>query len=364
MQSAVSQTPWPVTTAPRRTTDEHRRTENPRGMPTASSPRYAQAATFMRLPPVLAPTSRDAVVIGAPYDGGTGYRPGARLAPRAIRHESCLIGDTNGSDVHEEIFEELDVVDGADIDLGPLSRELAMAKAAAELSGLLRDNDVFLMLGGDHSMSLPGIRAAHERHGQLAVLHLDAHSDTHGDTFPTAFGGPHLHGVPFRQGLEDGLIHGTSMIQIGIRQQDQGSLGLSRGHVITALGCAGERGAEQARDRIREVVGERPLYVSVDVSVADPAFAPGSAMPAPGGLSCRDVLALLDVVGELNPVGFDVVGVCPPFDPSGITALLAAEIGAQLLCQYSRSRRASQEYNGHSHQRTPTVIRPLDRKGK
>jgi proclavaminate amidinohydrolase len=354
MQPAVSQTPWPVTAAPRRTTDEHRRTGNPHGMPAASSPRYAQAATFMRLPPVLAPTGRDAVVIGAPYDGGTGYRPGARLAPRAIRHESCLIGGTGGSNVFDEIFDAIDVVDGADIDLGPLPWEPAMAKATTALSGLLRDNDVFLMLGGDHSMSLPGIRAAHERHGQLAVLHLDAHSDT----LPAAFGGPY-HGMPFRQGLEDGLIHGTSMIQIGIRQQDQGWPGLSRGHevtVITALGCAGERGVGQARDRIREVVGERPLYVSVDVAVADPAFAPGSAMPAPGGLPCLDVLTLLDVVGELNPVGFDVVGVCPPFDPSGITALLAAEIGAKLLCQYSRSRR------GYSHQRTPTV-RPPDRKG-
>lgn len=324
MQPAVSKTPWLVTTAPGRTADEHR----PRGTPAAHSPRYTQTATFMRLPPVFAPTGRDAVVIGAPYDGGTGYRPGARLAPRAIRHESCLIRGTDGADV----LDEIDVVDGADIDLGPLPRELAMAKAATALSGLLRDNDVFLMLGGDHSMSLPGIRAAHERHGQLAVLHLDAHSDT----VPAAFGQP-PHGMPFRQGLEDGLIHRTSLIQIGVRQQDQDP----RGHevtVITALGCAGERGVGQARDRIREVAGGRPLYVSVDIAVADPAFAPGSAMPAPGGLPCRDVLALLDVVGELNPVGFDVVGVCPPFDPTGVTALLAAEIGAQLLCQYSRSR--------------------------
>jgi agmatinase len=286
----------------------------------------------MRLPPVPAPTHRDAVVIGAPYEGGTTYRPGARLAPRAIRHESCLIYGTG----NQNAFGGLDVVDAADIDLGPLSRELAMANATTALAGLLRDNDAFLMLGGDHLISLPGLRAAYERHGQLAVLHLDAHSDT----VPRAGGGTHHHG-PFQQALEDGLTHGPSMIQIGLRERTQdfpGGSGVAGSTVITALSCAGERGVREAADRIREVAGGRPLYVSVDVAVADPAFAPGTTMPAPGGLTRREVLALLNVVGELNPVGFDVVGVCPPFDPSGITALLAAEIGALLLHQYSRAR--------------------------
>jgi agmatinase len=351
MQAAVSPTPWPVNTAPRRTANEHRRTGYPRGMQATSSQLYAQATTFMRLPPVLAPTGRDAVVIGAPYDGGTGYRPGARLAPSAIRHESCLIDHTSGPNV----FDGIDVVDGADMDLVPLSRELAIANATIALSALLRDNDAFLMLGGDHSMSLPGIRAVHERHGQLAVLHLDAHSDT----VPATYGGPHHNDMPFRQGLEDSLIHGSSMIQIGVREQNQDSLEFSCDHgvtVITALTCAAKRGVWRAAERIREVAGDRPLYVSVNVAVADPAFAPGTAMPAPGGLSCRDVLALLDVVGELNPVGFDVVGVCPPFDPSGITALLAAEICAQLLYQYSRARR------GRVPRRPGR--NPADRKGK
>ena len=305
-----SPSPWPVTADPRGSADEHRRTANPCGPRTTISRRHARLPTFMRLPPVLAPTGRDAVVIGAPYDAGTGHRPGVRLAPGAIRHESCLIYGVGGPNV----LDGVDVVDGGDINLGPLSRELAVANATTALSGLLRGNNAFLMLGGDHSLSLSGIRSTYERHGPLAVLRLDAHH----------------HGPSFRQSLEAGLIHGPSMIQIGIREQTRSpdSPDFWRGHgvttvtTVTAQNCAGPPGVRRTADRIREVAGNRPLYVSVDVAVADPKFAPGTGAPIPGGLSSHAVLALLGVVGELNPVGFDVVGVCPPFDPSGVTALL------------------------------------------
>lgn len=311
--------------------------DSPQRVRTSSSPRYAQVATFMRLPLVHEPVDRDVVVVGAPYDGGTSYRPGARLGPRAIRHESCLIHGT-GIDRGPNVFDVIDVVDAGDIDLGPFSMELAMEAATAALTDLARHNGAFLMLGGDHSLSLPGMRAAHAQHGPLAVLHLDAHSDT----FPPVYGGLHHHGTPFRWGLEEGLIVGPNMIQIGIRGHNPSpdSLDYPRGRgvtVVTAQECAGIAAVERVTQQIRDVVGDRPLYVSVDVDVADPAFAPGTGTPAPGGLSSREVLALLGVVRHLNPVGFDVVEVCPPFDPAGVTALLAAEIGAELLYQYSRA---------------------------
>lgn len=313
--------------------------ENPERIHTTSSPRYAQVATYMRLPLVPDPTGRDVVVIGAPYDGGTSYRPGARLAPRAIRHESCLIHGT-GIDRGPNVFDVIDVVDAGDIDLGPFSMELAMETATEALIGLLRSNGAFLMFGGDHSLSLPGMRAAHARHGPLAVLHLDAHSDT----FPPVYGGLHHHGTPFRWGLDEGLIDPRSMIQIGIRGHNPSpdSLEYPRGRgvtVVTAQECAGTAAVERLTDRIREIAGNRPLYVSVDVDVADPAFAPGTGTPAPGGLASRELLGLLTAIGDLNPVGFDVMEVCPPFDHSGITALLAAEVGAELLYQYSRAHR-------------------------
>lgn len=306
-----------------------------------SSPRYAQIATFMRLPHAPRPTGRDVVVVGAPYDGGTSYRPGARLAPRAIRHESCLIHGT-GIDRGPNVFDVIDVVDAGDIDLSPFSMELAMDTATAALTDLLRANSSFLMLGGDHSLSLPGMRAAHAVHGPLAVLHLDAHSDT----FPPVYGGLHHHGTPFRWGLDEGLIDGPHMIQVGIRGHNPSPDSLdyprSRGVVVvTARECAGAAAVAAVADRIRETIGDLPLYVSVDIDVTDPAFAPGTGTPAPGGLASREVLELLDAVGDLNPVAFDIVEVCPPFDPSGITALLAAEFGAELLYQYSRAHRRS-----------------------
>jgi proclavaminate amidinohydrolase len=304
---------------------------------TRSSPRYAQVATFMRLGLVADPVDHDVVVVGAPYDGGTSYRPGARLAPRAIRHESCLIHGT-GIDRGPNLFDLIKVCDAGDLDLSPFSMELAIDNAAAGLSDLLQTNRAFLMLGGDHSLSLAAMRAVAGRHGPLAVLHLDAHSDT----FPPVYGGLHHHGTPFRWGLEEGLIDGSRMIQVGIRghnpQPDSLDWARERGVTVVTTADVMRHGMDAVMQRVTEVAAGRPLYVSCDIDVCDPAFAPGTGTPAPGGLTSREVLQLLSVVGDLDPVGFDIVEVCPPFDHSGITALLAAEIGAEMLYQYARAQ--------------------------
>jgi agmatinase len=307
---------------------------------TTRSPRYAQLATFMRLPHVPDPVGRDVVVIGAPYDGGTSYRPGARFGPRAIRAESGLIHGT-GIDRGPGTFDLIDVVDAGDIDLSPFSMELAMEAATAALTGLLRDNGAFLMLGGDHSLSLAGLRAAHAKHGRVAVLHLDAHSDT----FPPVYGGTYHHGTPFRHAMEEGLIDPAAFVQIGIRGHNPApdSLDYARGQGVTVVTADhfAERGPAATAALVRERTAGLPLYVSVDVDVVDPAFAPGTGTPAPGGPTSREVLALLRTVGDLDPVCFDVMEVSPPFDHGGITSLLATEIGAELLYQYARSRRTA-----------------------
>jgi agmatinase/proclavaminate amidinohydrolase len=300
------------------------------------SPRYAQLATFMRLRYEPEPSGRDVVVVGAPYDGGTSYRPGARFGPRAIRHESGLLHGT-GIDRGPNVFEVIDVVDGGDLDLSPFSMELAMATATAGLTDLAGRNRAVLMLGGDHSLSLPGLRAAHAVHGPVAVLHLDAHSDT----FPPVYGGLHHHGTPFRWAIDEGLVVPTRMFQVGIRghlpSPDAHGYALRHGvQIITAAECA-RTGLDAVADRVRAGIGDHPVYVSVDVDVVDPAFAPGTGTPAPGGLLSRELLGLLGVVGDLRPIGFDIVEVCPPWDSAGITALLAAEIGAELLYQFSRA---------------------------
>ncbi|MGK5641263.1 agmatinase [Streptomyces sp. URMC 126] len=302
------------------------------------SPRYAQIPTFMRLPHERDPRGYDVVVIGAPYDGGTSYRPGARFGPRAIRGESGLIHGV-GIDRGPGTFDLIDCVDAGDMDLTPFDMNIAIDTAGRHLAELLKTNAAFLMLGGDHSLTVAALRAVAERHGPLAVVHLDAHSDTN----PAFYGGRYHHGTPFRHAIDEKLVDPEAMVQIGIRGHNPkpDSLDYARGHgvrVVTADEFA-ELGVGGTADLIRERVGGRPVYVSVDVDVVDPAFAPGTGTPAPGGLSSREVLALLRCVGDLRPVGFDVMEVSPLYDHGGITAVLATEIGAELLYQYARAHR-------------------------
>ncbi|MGY5125325.1 agmatinase [Streptomyces nigrescens] len=303
---------------------------------TTVSPRYAQIPTFMRLPHDPAPRGRDVVVIGAPYDGGTSYRPGARFGPRAIRSESGLIHGV-GIDRGPGTFDLISCVDAGDIDLTPFNMHIAMDTAQRRLSELLADNAAFLMLGGDHSLTLAALRAVSAKHGPLAVLHLDAHSDTN----PSFYGGEYHHGTPFRHAIEEKLVDPQRMVQIGIRghNPEPDALDYARGHgvrIVTADAFAG-LGTDAATRLVRDIVGDMPLYVSVDIDVVDPAFAPGTGTPAPGGPSSREVLALLRGVGDLRPVGFDVMEVSPLYDHGGITSVLATEIGAELLYQYARA---------------------------
>ncbi|MFD9504930.1 agmatinase [Streptomyces sp. NPDC060035] len=303
---------------------------------TAISPRYAQIPTFMRLPHDPQPAGRDVVVIGAPYDGGTSYRPGARFGPRAIRNESGLIHGV-GIDRGPGTFDLIDCVDAGDIDLTPFNMHIAMETAHRHLRGLLQDNAAFLMLGGDHSLTLAALRAVAEQHGPVAVVHLDAHSDTN----PAFYGGEFHHGTPFRHGIDEGLIDPRRTVQIGIRghnpQPDSLDYARGKGVRVVTTDEFVETGVAGTHALVQELIGDHPVYVSVDVDVADPAFAPGTGTPAPGGLSSREVLALLRCVGELRPIGFDVMEVSPLYDHAGITSILATEIGAELLYQYARA---------------------------
>lgn len=290
----------------------------------------------MRLPHDPQPTGRDVVVIGAPYDGGTSYRPGARFGPRAIRNESGLIHGV-GIDRGPGTFDLIDCVDAGDIDLTPFNMHIAMETAHRHLRSLLQDNAAFLMLGGDHSLTLAALRAVAEQHGPVAVVHLDAHSDTN----PAFYGGEFHHGTPFRHGIDEGLIDPRRTVQIGIRghnpQPDSLDYARGKGVRVVTTDEFVETGVAGTHALVQELIGDHPVYVSVDVDVADPAFAPGTGTPAPGGLSSREVLALLRCVGELRPVGFDVMEVSPLYDHAGITSILATEIGAELLYQYARA---------------------------
>jgi agmatinase len=303
------------------------------------SPRFAQPATFMRLPHQTDLTGVDVAMLGVPYDSGTSYRSGARLGPREIRSQSSLIRPYS---YFQKIspFEKLTIVDAGDVDAPPVGIEPAYAAIEAGVRRIVDAGALPLVVGGDHSITLPCLRAAASAHGPLALIQFDAHIDTWGDYF----GGRYFHGSPFRRAIEEGVIAPAHYVQIGIRGPMYGedadfAFQRERGVTTIDIGMAKRDGAEKTMARVREIVGSRPVYVTFDIDSVDPAFAPGTGTPEVGGFTSYEAQALVRGLAGLSLAGCDVVEVAPTFDgPGQITALLAANIMFELLCVIAASR--------------------------
>ncbi|HEY7292397.1 MAG TPA: agmatinase [Vicinamibacterales bacterium] len=304
--------------------------------PSFRSPRFAQPATFMRLPHVEEPRGLDVAIVGVPFDGGTSYRPGSRLAPREIRSQSSLIRPYN---YFQRVapFDRLNVADVGDIDAPPISIEKCYDVVESRVGAIADAGAHPLVVGGDHSISLPVLRALARAHGPLSLVQFDAHIDT----WDEYFGGKYFHGTPFRRAIEEGVVDGRRFIQIGIRGPMYGEedFDFHREHGITMLDIdqVKERGVAWAIDRIR-MVASGATYVTFDIDAVDPAFAPGTGTPEVGGLTSHEAQRLVRGLGGLTLVGADVVEVSPPFDgPGQITSLLAANLMFELLCAMARS---------------------------
>jgi agmatinase len=300
------------------------------------SPRFAQPATFMRLPHVDDPRGLDVAIVGAPFDGGTSYRPGARLGPREIRSQSSLIRPYS---YFQKVapFDVLNVADVGDIDPPPVSIEKAYDAIEGRIAAILTAKARPIVIGGDHSISLPILRALAKRHGPLALVQVDAHIDT----WDEYFGGKYFHGTPFRRAIEEKLIDGNRFVQVGIRGPMYGEddFDFHREHGITMLDIdqVKARGLEWTIGEIRRVA-TGPMYLTFDIDGVDPAFAPGTGTPEVGGLTSHEAQRLVRGLGGLAIVGGDIVEVSPLFDgPGQITALLAANIMFELLCAMARS---------------------------
>jgi len=300
------------------------------------SPRFAQPATFMRLPYQTDLTGVDVAMLGVPFDSGTSYRPGARLGPREIRAQSSLIRPYS---YFQKIspFERLTVVDAGDVDAPPVGIEPAYAAIQAGVARIVDAGATPLVVGGDHSISLPCLRAAATKYGPLALVQFDAHIDTWGDYF----GGRYFHGSPFRRAIEEGLVAPAHYVQIGIRGPMYGEdedFSYQRGLGVTTIdiGMVKRDGAAATMRRVRDIVGSRALYVTFDIDAVDPAFAPGTGTPEVGGLTSYEAQELVRALAGLDLVACDVVEVAPPFDgPGQITSLLAANIMFELLCVFA-----------------------------
>lgn len=289
------------------------------------SPRFSGVRTFMRLPYITTTEGVDFVVAGVPFDTGTSFRPGARFGPEAIRSMSVLLRPYNPR-LEIDIFRHCSGVDYGDLPVVPGYPEETMARIEESLVPILKQGVVPILLGGDQSISLPALRAAARVPGPPALIHFDAHPDTW-DQF---FGQRYFHGTAFRRAVEEGMVAAERSIQVGLRgplfspQDWESSRRLGYATVTTEE--VRHAGLAATVAQIRERVGEGPAYLSFDIDVVDPAYAPGTGTPEVAGLSSSEALALVEGLQGLNIVAFDLVEVSPPYDPAGITALLAANL--------------------------------------
>ena len=307
-----------------------------RPVPTRKVPRFAGVPTFLRLPVHEDPSDVDVLIVGAPFDGGTSYRPGARFGPRGVRQASAL---TRGfhPDPGVDIFANLRCADGGDVAAVPMSIPESLARIEARISEIAEAGAVSAMVGGDHTVSLGALRALAKKHGKLALIHFDAHSDT----YPPAWGHDIHHGTIFRNAVEEGLLRPEHVIQLGIRGPltEAHDLAFAEKHGFDIVMVdAIKRDPEAIKAKLARFRQLGPVYVSFDLDCLDPAYAPGTGTPVPGGLTSFEALDLLRTLVGVNIVGMDVVEISPDHDPSGNTALVAATVLTQLLACLSATR--------------------------
>jgi agmatinase len=310
-------------------------------------PRYSGVRTFARLPHVpldgdTPPPGRvDVAVLGAPFDTGTSFRPGARFGPEAIRSASVLLRPYHPV-LDVDVFGTLSIVDGGDLDITPGNAARTLEQLHAGLEPLLRQRIVPLVLGGDHSIVLGELRAQAAVHGPVAVILLDAHADT----WDQYFGERYVHGTPFRRAVEEGVIDPSRSLFAGMRgplysRADLDSPCELGFELITGEELRALSPSEYAA-RVRDRVGDGPAYLSFDIDVLDPAFAPGTGTPEVAGLQPREALGFLRALKGIEFSGFDVVEVSPPYDgPGQVTALHAAAVAYELLALLAVARSAN-----------------------
>ncbi|CAB4627429.1 unannotated protein [freshwater metagenome] len=300
-------------------------------------PRFAGAPTFARLPRIDQVKSADIAVVGIPFDAGTSYRPGARFGPAHIREASRLLRPYNPAQ-DAEPFALAQVVDAGDIAVNPFNIDEALAEIESGMDEILNQKAKPITLGGDHTIVLPILRSLHKVHGPIAVIHFDAHLDT----WDTYFGADYTHGTPFRRASEEKLLDADGCLHIGIRGPlysakdlpDDASMGFRAVHVTEM----DQIGIEAVIELMLEQVKGRAVYVSIDIDVMDPAFAPGTGTPEAGGLSSRELLRIIRSLDEVNLIGADIVEVAPAYDHAQITAIAASHLAYDLITMMAKKK--------------------------
>jgi agmatinase len=299
--------------------------------PEDAPPRFSGIRTFARRRHSTDLDGVDVAVVGVPFDSGTSYRPGARFGPEAIRSVSVLLRDYDPA-TDTDVLGSLEIVDRGDVWAPPGDAEGAVARLAEDLEPIAAAGTVPLALGGDHLIALAELRAVAATHGPPALVLLDSHADTW-----DAYGGQrYFHGTPFRRAVEEGVVDPSRSLLAGMRgtlysKQDLADA-VELGFELLPWRELRRLSPDEYGDRVRARVGDGPAFLSFDVDFVDPAFAPATGTPEPGGPSSAEALDLIRALTGIRFVGFDVVEVSPPYDPPGQpTALLAANVAYTML---------------------------------
>lgn len=295
-------------------------------------PRCGGLATFMRLPAIDDLSKLDAAIIGIPFDIGTSNKPGSRLAPRQIRDESRMLRPYNMA-TRAAPFDSIAIADYGDVPINTFNL-LKSIDIITEFYDEVVASDVKpFTMGGDHTIVLPILRALAKKHGPVAVVHIDAHTDIN----DLQFGEKITHGTPFRRALEENLIDPTKVVQIGVRgtgyAADDFDWPREQGFRVVQAEECWHKSLVSLMDEVREQIGpDHPVYISFDIDGIDPAYAPGTGTVEIGGLTVPQALEIVRGCRGLNVIGGDLVEVSPPYDTTGNTALLGATLIYEMLC--------------------------------
>jgi agmatinase len=301
-------------------------------------PRYAGPSTFVRLPELDDLDRCDVAILGIPFDSGVSFRPGARFGPSAIRQASRMLRP-QFHPIHElEPFALLQGADAGDVACNPFDIAESIAQIERGADEVLERADALVSMGGDHTVLLPLLRSMRRKHGPIALVHFDAHLDT----WDTYFGAAYTHGTLLRRAAEEGLFRDDSSMHVGIRGPLYSSQDMvddaSFGFRTIRVDDVHREGVDGVVGRIRERVGDHPLYVSIDIDSLDPAHAPGTGTPEIGGLTSRELLMILRGLAGLQLVSADVVEVSPPYDHAELTSLAAATVVYELVSLLAHGR--------------------------
>ncbi|XP_007523791.1 guanidino acid hydrolase, mitochondrial [Erinaceus europaeus] len=297
--------------------------------------RSVGVCSMMRLPVQTSPEGLDAAFVGVPLDIGTSNRPGARFGPRRIREESVMIRSVNPS-LGALPFQSLKVADLGDVNVNLYNLQDSCRRIREAYQKIVAAGCVPLTLGGDHTVTYPILQAIAEKHGPVGLLHVDAHMDV----ADKALGEKLYHGTPFRRCVDDGLLDCRRVVQIGIRGSsstlDPCRFSRSQGFRVVLAEDCWLKSLVPLMAEVRQQMGGKPLYISFDIDGLDPAYAPGTGTPEIAGLTPSQALEIIRGCQGLNVVGCDLVEVSPMYDPSGNTALLAANLLFEMLCVLPR----------------------------